>query len=106
MIISGEQIWNNIFLIIVIALVIELAVSGLFSIKYIEELAFAENFKNVLIIVIAFGLCAKIPELRILYKSRIAIPDLIHMVMTALILSRIVSLFHDWFLSLKAKSGL
>ena len=101
MIISVEQIWNNLFLLVLIALVIELAVSGLFSIKYIEELAIADNFKNILIILVAFGLCAKIPELRVLYKSKVGIPDLIHMVMTALILARVVSLLDNWFASLK-----
>ena len=105
MIISVEQIWNNVFLIILIALIVELAISGLFSIKYIEDLGIAENFKNILIIVVAFGLCAKIPQLRILYKSRIAIPDLIHLVMTALILSRVVNLFNGWFNSIKTRGG-
>ena len=103
MVISGEQIWNNLFLILVIALVIEMSLTGLFSIKYMASM---QDFKNVIVIVVAFGLCANIPQLRILYKSRISIPDLIHMVMTALILTSIVNLVHNWLAPIRAKGGL
>ena len=107
MIIAGEQLWNNLFLLAIMALIVELAVSGLFSIKYLETLIqsdnAAQNMKNVLVIVIAFGLCAKIPQLRILYKSSLPIPDTIHMVLTAFILSRVSNLFNTWFESLKMR---
>ncbi len=109
MIIQAAQIWENVFLLIIMALVIELSVSGLFSIRYFEGLInneTAQNLKSILIILIAFGLCTKIPQLRILYKSKLAIPDMIHLILTALILVRIVNLIHNWFQSINLKNEL
>ncbi len=99
MIITVEQILNNLLLVAFIALIIEIAVMGLLSIRYLEGILSGDKIRNLLIAVVAFGLCSKIPQLRILYKAQIKIPDLIHLIITGFILVRVTDLIHDWFVN-------
>ncbi len=102
MVIGIEQLWNNMLLFLIMAVAIELSLSGLFAIKFLNEILTRSgvdsyNFKTLMVIIIAFGMCIHIPQLRILYKSTIQIPNLIHLTLSAFILSRVVELLHNWF---------
>lgn len=102
MIISLEQLWHNLLLILILAFIIEVALSGLFSIKYLEDflgIDKIDNIKAIIFVLIAFGLAMQIPQLRVLYKSSLKIPDLIHMIISALIVARVGSLFSKWIKS-------
>ena len=71
--ISAAHLWNNLFLIILMALVIEVAIASVFSIKYINELLntnLTKSIKNLLVLLVAVGLCVKVPQLRLFYKRR------------------------------------
>ena len=97
MVIGVEQIFSNVLLILFMAVIIEVATTGLLSIQYVENIFSGDKFRSLLIAVVAFGLCSQIPQLRILYKSDIKIPDLIHLVITGFILIRTTDLVHNWF---------
>ena len=106
--ISSAQLWSNIFLILVMAVVIEVSVSGIFSVKLINDVLSTENakiIKTMLVFLVAFGLCYNLPQLRIFYHSKLAkkLPKMIHIVLTILVLARSANLFHDWFGYLKRK---
>ena len=107
MTLNVSQIWSNLFYFIVLALLLELAISSIFSIPFLQELlqsSFTKSVKNMLVLLAAVGLCVNIPKLRILARSGLTINDVVHIALSALILSRLSSLFHTWFLYLKKKS--
>ena len=108
---SATQLWNNIFAIIVVAIVIEVAVSSIFSIKYIDDIVqgvLSKSIKNFLVLLIAFGLCYHVSHLRIFYGSKMFIGSKIlksiHILLSTLVLARAANLIHDWFSHLKEKS--
>jgi len=106
---TTTHLWNNFFLLILIALVIEVAVTSIFSIKYLNaflDTNLTKSIKNLLVLLIAVGLCVKVPQLRIFYKAKVFTKglDVIHLILTALVLARVANIFHDWFSYLKKRS--
>ena len=105
---SGSQILENFFLFAVMALVLEASVSALFSIKVIDELlknSLTKAIKNVLVLMLAFFLVIKIPQLKVLASTKIKLDNIIHITLSALVLTRLANVFHDWFQYLKRKNN-
>ncbi|MDH5716582.1 MAG: hypothetical protein OEZ22_02975 [Spirochaetia bacterium] len=94
--INFPQLWDNIVLFVIIAFFIEMALSSLLSIGYVQNLLRSSeaNVKNIIVLIVAFGLCMKIPKLRILLGTK-GIPSTIHLVISALVLSKIVDFFSN-----------
>ena len=93
------------------ALVVEIAISSIFSIRYLQELlqsSMAKTAKAILILVIAFGLCYNIPELGIFYKAKFLAKNPkvlkhVNIVFSALVLARMTNVFESWFAYLKKR---
>ena len=61
--IAVSQLWDNLMLFLVVGVFIELAVSAIFSVRIIDDLlntTMLRSVKNALVIIAAFGVCAKI----------------------------------------------
>ena len=105
---SGSQILENFFLFTLMALVLEVSVSALFSIKVIDELlknSLTKAIKNILVLMLAFFLVIKIPQLKILAGTKIKLDKVLHITLSALVLARLANVFHDWFQYLKRKNS-
>ena len=99
--ITTTQLWNNIFLILVVALIIEVCISAIFSIKMVDNLfktPLMKMVKNLFVIIVALGLCMKIPALRLFFGSKLSrsFPDVIHLILTTLFLARMSNVFHNF----------
>ena len=102
-----SQLWDNLMLFMVVGVFIELAVSAIFSVRIIDDLlntTLLRSVKNALVLIAAFGVCAKIDQLRFLYGTKIAIPDMIHFILSSLVLARMANLVHDFINYLKTRS--
>jgi hypothetical protein len=102
-----SQLWDNLMLFLVIGIFIELAVSAIFSVRIIDDLlntTLLRSVKNALVLITAFGVCAKIDQLRFLHGTKIAIPELIHYILSSLVLARMANLVHDFINYLRARS--
>lgn len=101
------QLWDNLMLFLVVGIFIELAVSAIFSIRFIDDLlnsTLLRSVKNALVIVAAFGICTKIDQLRFFYGTKIAVPEAIHYVLSSLVLARMANLFHEFSNYVRARS--
>ncbi|MDH5720581.1 MAG: hypothetical protein OEZ13_08160 [Spirochaetia bacterium] len=89
-------LFENLLFFVVIAFFVEIAITTLFSIGYIENLmsSFGSNIKSLVILIVSFALCMKIPQLQIL-KGLMKPPlqSTIHLVISALLLARMVEFF-------------
>ena len=102
-----SQLWDNLMLFLVVGVFIELAVSAIFSLRIIDDLlntTLLRSVKNALVLIASFGVCAKIDLLRFLYGTKIAIPDMIHCILSSLVLARMANLVHDFINYLKTRS--
>ena len=103
-----SQLWDNLMLFLVIGIFIELAVSAIFSVRIIDDLlntTLLRSVKNALVLIAAFGVCAKIEQLRFLHGTKIAVPEMIHYILSSLVLARMANLVHDFFHYLIARSN-
>lgn len=102
-----SQLWDNFMLFLIVGIFIELAVSAIFSIRIIDDFlntSLLRSIKNALIIIAAFGVCAKIDYLRFLYGTKLAMPEMIHYVLSSLVLARMSNFVHEFINYIKARS--
>ena len=101
------QLWSNLLFLLIVAIFMELAISAILSIKMIDNFlntSKRKSIKNVLVLIVAFGVCAKVNELRFLHGTRIHLPEVIHYILSSLVLARLSNLVHDLFSFLIARS--
>ncbi len=105
--VNADQLVANLALLVFIAFVIETVVASVFSIKAIEELlrsSWALSIRNAFVFLIAFGLCAKVPQLRLFYGSGLSLPAILDYVLTSLFLARMANVVQDFFAYIKRRS--
>ncbi|RME93725.1 MAG: hypothetical protein D6767_00410 [Candidatus Hydrogenedentota bacterium] len=106
---GAGQFIDNLLFIIFMALIIEVSLSAILSIKLIKpffETDIGKTIRDILIILIAFGFCTKVPSLKIFYKVKVSLPASLNLVLSALLLARFVKWFHDWIeAAFKAKQS-
>ncbi len=105
--IAVSQLWDNLMLFLVVGVFIELAVSAIFSVRIIDNLlntTMLRSVKNALVIIAAFGVCAKIDQLRFFYGTKIAVPESVHYVLSSLVLARMANLVHDFINYVRSRS--
>jgi len=102
-----SQLWDNFMFFLIVGIFIELAVSAIFSIRIIDDLlntTLLRSVKNALVILAAFGICAKIDNLRFFYGTRLAMPETVHFILSSLVLARMANLTHEFINYIKARS--
>lgn len=93
-----SQLWDNLMFFLIVGIFIELAISAIFSIRIIDDMlntTLLRSVKNVLVMIAAFGVCAKVDQMRFFYGTKIAMPELIHFILSSLVLARMANLTHD-----------
>lgn len=103
---KAEMIIGNLFNIIVMALILETAVSALFSITAVREherKLLIKTMREAITFLAAFFLCFFIPEIRILSGSAIKLAPKVDMVITALILARFAGIIKDLIARLRGE---
>ncbi|MCS6971720.1 MAG: hypothetical protein N2Z22_00170 [Turneriella sp.] len=101
------QLWNNLVLFFTIGVFLELAISAIFSIRLIDELlssTLLRSVKNLLVLLAAFGLCAKMEQLRLFFGTKIQLPEFVHYILSSLVLARMANLVHDFWGYLRSRS--
>lgn len=104
---SLDLLIDNIWMIAVMAFILEVAIDAIFQVKFIDELlqsTLTKGIKNILVMAIAFLLVIKMPELKIFYKMKVNLPSFLHTLLSAFILARFANLFHDLFSFLKRRA--
>jgi hypothetical protein len=102
-----SQLWDNFMFFLIVGLFIELAVSAIFSIRIIDDFlntTLLRSIKNALVIIASFGICAKIDSLRFFYGTKLAMPEMIHFILSSLVLARMANLVHELINYIKARS--
>ncbi len=104
------QLWDNLMFFLIVGIFLELAVAAIFSVRIIDDLLntkMLRSIKNALVMLAAFGICAKIDALRFFYGTKIAVPELVHYILSSLVLARLANLFHDFvgYLKERVKAG-
>lgn len=93
---------------LIVGIFIELAISAIFSIRIIDDLlntTLLRSVKNALVLIAAFGVCAKVDQLRFFHMTKIAMPDTIHYVLSSLVLGRMANLTHDFLNYVRSRSA-
>lgn len=101
---KSEIIISNIFSLLVSALVIETAVSALFSITAVkdhERKVLIRTMREALTFLAAFFFCFFVPEVRIFAGSGIKITGMADLVVTALLIARVSGIIKDFTAKLK-----
>lgn len=102
-----SQLWDNLMFFLIVGIFIELAISAIFSIRIIDDMlntTLLRSVKNVLVMIAAFGVCAKVDQMRFFYGTKIAMPELIHFILSSLVLARMANLTHDAVNYIKSRS--
>lgn len=102
-----SQLWDNLMFFLIVGIFIELAISAIFSIRIIDDMlntTLLRSVKNVLVMIAAFGVCAKVDQMRFFYGTKIAMPELIHFILSSLVLARMANLTHDAINYIKSRS--
>ncbi|MCS6984865.1 MAG: hypothetical protein NZM25_07065 [Leptospiraceae bacterium] len=105
--VNFDQIGSNLLLLIFMAFVIEAVISAIFSLRVVEELLrsnWLQTVRSAFVILVAFGLCGRIDEMRLFLKSGLKVPGAIDYVVTSLFLVRLTTLLHDFFAYLRKRS--
>jgi len=101
------QLWDNLMFFLIVGIFIELAISAIFSVRVIDDLlntTWLRSVKNALVLIAAFGVCAKVDQLRFFYATKISMPEMIHFVLSSLVLARMANLTHDFVNYLRTRS--
>jgi hypothetical protein len=102
-----SQLWDNFMFFLIVGIFIELAISAVFSIRIIDDFlntTLLRSIKNALVMIAAFGICAKIDSLRFFYGTKLAIPETIHFILSSLVLARMANFVHEFINYIKARS--
>lgn len=105
--VAVSQLWDNLMFFLIVGVFIELAISAIFSIRIIDDLlntTMLRSVKNVLVMIAAFGVCAKVDQMRFFYGTKVFMPDLIHFILSSLVLARMANLTHDAINYVKSRS--
>ncbi|MCB1146047.1 MAG: hypothetical protein KDK38_04540 [Leptospiraceae bacterium] len=101
------MLWEKIELFLYLALVIELSVSAILSIKFLDQLlqsTLTKSIKNLLVILISFGVVWNMKNLRLFAGSTIEVSHAIDFLLSALFLARLANILHDLFALLKERA--
>ncbi|GEM_PF-2696124 len=106
--ISLDLLTNNLWMIMVMAFILDVALGAIFQIAFIDELlqsTLTKGIKNIIVIGLSFLLVVKMPELKIFTGMKVQLPQFIHILLSAFILARFANLFHDLFSFLKRRAS-
>ncbi len=103
---NADILFQNIFTLFLIAIILEAAIMGVFSIaslKQINNAVAVDAARDALIIILAFILCYKVEMLTVFRGTGIKLPNMLDTIISALVLTRITNIVRA-FLS-KMRSG-
>lgn len=88
---NGDVLIQNVINIFIISIILEAAVMAVFSMSALRDLESSrpiEATRDAIIIIVAFFLCYKVDILRIFRGTGIAVPRILDVVISALVLTR------------------
>jgi hypothetical protein len=102
-----ETLIQNLITLFVVAIIIESAVMALFSLSSLRSVNARRPFeatRDGLIIILSFFLCYKVGVLSVFRNTGIAIPKLLDVVISALVLMRMTTFIWGFMSRLKGES--
>jgi hypothetical protein len=88
---NGDVLIQNVINIFIISIILEAAVMAVFSMSALRDLDSSrpiEATRDAIIIIVAFFLCYKVDILRIFRGTGIAVPHILDVIISALVLTR------------------
>ncbi len=88
---NGDALLQNVVNIFIIAIILEASIMAVFSVSALKGLdsnRAIESTRDILIIVAAFFLCYKVVQLRVFPRTGLAVPQIIDIIISTLVLSR------------------
>ncbi|MBP7586121.1 MAG: hypothetical protein KBA61_18915 [Spirochaetes bacterium] len=92
---NGDVLLQNLVNIFIISIILEAAVMAIFSVSALKGLdsnRAVESTRDIIIILVAFFLCYKVPQLRVFPRTGLDIPKILDIVISMLVLSRMTLL--------------
>lgn len=99
-----ELIIQNIFHLFVIAIILELAVSSIFSLKFFQNMAGGrslETLRDLLIFGLACYICYKVPHMTIFKGTGVKVPRVFNTAVTALIITSLANFVQNFMARIK-----
>ena len=104
---KGDILFQNVFVLFLIAIILEAAISAIFSLSFLEkfsESSIGKTIKELLMLIVAIFLCFKIKILTIFGNTGIIVPDLLDSIISGLVITRIANFIRDLLEKIKESS--
>lgn len=88
---NGEALLQNLVNIFIISIILEASIMAIFSVsalKNLESNRAVESTRDILIIIVSFFLCYKVDQLRVFLRTGLAVPKIIDIAISTLVLAR------------------
>lgn len=103
---NGEALIQNLFTLVVMAIIIEAAVMAIFSlaaVKNMDSRAPIDAARDMIILATAFFLCFKIDLLSLFRGTGFKLPHIVDVIITTLVLTRITFFLRDFMSRFKTR---
>ncbi|MBN1534952.1 MAG: hypothetical protein JXA20_19950 [Spirochaetes bacterium] len=100
----GEVLFQNIFNLFIIAVILEASVSAVFSISALQDISDTRPVKtarDVVVLLVALFLCFKVTMLGLFHNTGFEIPQVLDAVISALVLMRLANFIRDFFAKIR-----
>ncbi len=95
---------QNLFNLFVLAIIVEIAISAVFSIsalKDMKENSAVSTLRDIVVLILAFFICFKVRKLSIFFATGIKIPYMLDTAISALILTGLANVIKNFFQRIK-----
>jgi hypothetical protein len=101
---SGEILFQNLFNLFIIAIIVESSVMALFSMSALQSLndnVAVKSLRDGLILITALAICYLIPKLWLFSKTGLVVPKFLNIAISGLVLARMTAIVSNFFARMK-----
>ncbi|MCX7678083.1 MAG: hypothetical protein N2316_02575 [Spirochaetes bacterium] len=103
---NGDALLQNIVNIFIISIILEASIMAIFSVsalKSLESNRAIESTRDILIIIVSFFLCYKVDQLRVFLRTGLAVPKIIDIAISTLVMARMTLFIRALMARLKSE---
>lgn len=103
---SGEVLLQNLFNLLIIAIILEASISAIFSMSIFANFSYNNQIvivKDILVLVLSLVLCYKVTYFRLFNGTSIKLPYFLNTIISALVLTRLTKFVGDFFSRIKSQ---
>lgn len=97
---KGEILLQNVVYLFIVAVILEACIMAIFSINVIKEASDNRAIgtaKDIVVMILAFIICYKVPMFTLFRETGIKLPDMLDIIISALVLSRMTHIISNFF---------